>query len=235
MPSDITPLAHAEMSDSEVEKTRRELLKHGPDLIADDGAQLLRMVHEEFPKIAASVIGACEQTTCGITRLQAMANNNALAFPVYDVNSTPMKRSFDNVHGTAESSLTALASVTNAMIAGSVVVIVGYGYCGRGIVRGLQTLGAHYYHIADTMDADQYSRETFVNHVTEQSTYGVLDFERRGKGRGKGVHMYFSLSEDPETILETIREDSRFANLAHEDATISAVVREHLKKFHANS
>jgi len=92
-----------------------------------------------------------------------------------------------------------------------------------------------YQFIADTMDADQYSRETFVNHVTEQSTYGVLDFERRGKGRGKGVHMYFSLSEDPETIMETIREDSRFEDLAHEEATISAVVRERLKQFRSKN
>lgn len=92
-----------------------------------------------------------------------------------------------------------------------------------------------YQFIADTMDAEQYSRETFVNHVTEQSTYGVLDFERRGKGRGRGVHMYFSLSEDPETIMETIREDSRFADLAHENAPISAVVRERLNKFHTEN
>jgi len=92
-----------------------------------------------------------------------------------------------------------------------------------------------YQFIADTIDADQYSRETFVNHVTEQSTYGVLDFERRGKGRGRGVHMYFSLSEDPETIMETIREDSRFEDLAHEEATISAVVRERLKQFRSNN
>lgn len=92
-----------------------------------------------------------------------------------------------------------------------------------------------YQFIADTLDADQYSRETFVNHITEQSTYGVLDFERRGKGRGKGVHMYFSLSEDPETIMETIRKDSRFTDLAHEDPTISAVVRKRLKKFRSNN
>jgi cell division control protein 6 len=92
-----------------------------------------------------------------------------------------------------------------------------------------------YQFIADTLDADQYSRETFVNHVTEQSTYGVLDFERRGKGRGRGVHMYFSLSEDPETIMETIREDSRFEDLAHEEATISAVVRERLKQFRSKN
>jgi cell division control protein 6 len=92
-----------------------------------------------------------------------------------------------------------------------------------------------YQFIADTMDADQYSRETFVNHVTEQSTYGVLDFERRGKGRGRGVHMYFSLSEDPETIMKTIRVDSRFEDLAHEEATISAVVRERLKQFRSKN
>nr|WP_136602758.1 AAA family ATPase [Salinigranum halophilum] len=89
-----------------------------------------------------------------------------------------------------------------------------------------------YQFIADALDADRYSRETFVNHVTEQSTYGVLDFERRGKGRGRGVHMYFSLSESPETIMSTIREDSRFTDLAKEDAPIRAVVREHMKRFH---
>jgi cell division control protein 6 len=92
-----------------------------------------------------------------------------------------------------------------------------------------------YQFITDTMDADQYSRETFVNHVTEQSTYGVLDFDRRGKGRAKGVHMNFSLSEDPETIMQTIREDSRFTDLAHEEATIEAVVKERLKQFRSKS
>jgi cell division control protein 6 len=92
-----------------------------------------------------------------------------------------------------------------------------------------------YNFIADTMEADKYSRETFVNHVTEQSTYGVLDFDRRGKGRGRGVHMYFTLSENPETIIETIRQDSRFTDLNQEDAPISAVVREQLKKFRSKN
>ena len=82
---------------------------------------------------------------------------------------------------------------------------------------------------------DQYSRETFVNHVTEQSTYGVLDFERRGRGRGRGVHMYFTLSEDPEIILETIRGDTRFADLETESQTIRAVVRRQLQEFHSNA
>jgi cell division control protein 6 len=89
--------------------------------------------------------------------------------------------------------------------------------------------------VANAIGMDQYSRETFVNHVTEQSTYGVLDFERRGRGRGRGVHMYFTLSEAPETILETIREDSRFADVQTNVETVRAVVRRQLKEFHANA
>ena len=82
-----------------------------------------------------------------------------------------------------------------------------------------------YNFIADTLGMDKSTRETFVNHITEQSTHGVLDADRKGKGRGKGVHMKFNLSEDPETIMETIREDSRFDELSHENEPIAAVVR----------
>lgn len=92
-----------------------------------------------------------------------------------------------------------------------------------------------YQFITGKMDTDQYSRETFVNHVTEQSTNGVLDFERRGKGRGRGVHMCFSLSEDPETVMETIREDARFNDLAHERETIRSVVREQVDQFQSSN
>lgn len=138
----VTPLSRAGMSAGELADARRDLLGERPDLVADDGAHLLSMVHDEFPEVAARVRGACEQTTGGITRLQAMEREDALAFPVYDVNGTPMKRHFDNVHGTAESSLSALVSLTNAMLAGSVAVVAGYGHCGRGIARKLEALGA---------------------------------------------------------------------------------------------
>ncbi len=140
--SGVTPLAEPGLTDAELADTRRVLLDQEPDLLADDGAQLLGMVHEERPDVAAGIRGACEQTTGGITRLSVMDESGALAFPVYDVNSTPMKHHFDNVHGTAESSLTALTSLTNAMIAGSVAVVVGYGHCGRGLARKLRSLGA---------------------------------------------------------------------------------------------
>jgi len=138
----VTPLADAGMSGEELADARRELLAAEPDLIADDGAHLLSLVHDEFPDVAAGVQGACEQTTGGITRLRAMDEQDALAFPVYDVNGTPMKQHFDNVHGTAESSLSAITSLTDAMLAGSVAVVAGYGHCGRGIARKLRALGA---------------------------------------------------------------------------------------------
>jgi adenosylhomocysteinase len=140
--SGVTPLATPGMSSDELEETRRELLEKKPALIADDGARLLSLLHDEFPEAAASVRGACEQTTIGVTRLEAVDREAGLAFPVYDVNGTPMKQHFDNVHGTAESSLTALTALTNAMIAGSVAVVAGYGHCGRGLARKLRSLGA---------------------------------------------------------------------------------------------
>ena len=138
----VTPLADAGMSHEDLVDVRRELLEQEPDLLADDGAHVLSLVHEEFPDVAAGVRGACEQTTGGITRLRTMDDQDALAFPVYDVNGTPMKQHFDNVHGTAESSLSAITSLTDAMLAGSVAVVAGYGHCGRGIARKLRALGA---------------------------------------------------------------------------------------------
>ena len=138
----VTPLADAGMSHDDLVDARRELLEREPDLIADDGAHVLSLVHEEFPDVAAGVRGACEQTTGGITTLRTMDDQDALAFPVFDVNGTPMKQHFDNVHGTAESSLSAITSLTDAMLAGSVAVVAGYGHCGRGIARKLRALGA---------------------------------------------------------------------------------------------
>ncbi|MFC7071544.1 adenosylhomocysteinase [Halovenus rubra] len=138
----ITPLAATEHSRHERRDARREVLAAEPDLIADDGANLLSLVHDEFPDVAEGLRGACEQTTGGITRLQAMDNQDVLACPVYDVNGTPMKQHFDNVHGTAESSLSAITSLTDTLLAGSVAVVAGYGHCGRGIARKLRALGA---------------------------------------------------------------------------------------------
>jgi adenosylhomocysteinase len=137
----ITAFAWEGMTDEEFDEAQHDLLEEEPDFILDDGCELIAKVHAEHPDVAADVIGGGEQTTAGITRLEAMEEEGILQFPVYGVNDTPMKHFFDNVHGTGESSLTNIAITTNAIISGKDVVVCGYGYCGRGIARKARGMG----------------------------------------------------------------------------------------------
>ncbi len=113
-----------------------------PDITIDDGMDLIHRMHTSRRDVLKNVIGGCEETTTGIHRLRAMADEGKLEFPVIAVNDTPMKRFFDNVHGTGESSLTAIMATTNNLIAGKWLVVAGFGYCGRGIARKAAGLGA---------------------------------------------------------------------------------------------
>lgn len=138
----IEAFAWEGMTDAEFDEAQHELLETRPDVILDDGCELIAKVHADHPEVAKTVIGGGEQTTAGIHRLEAMDDAGVLEFPVYGVNDTPMKHFFDNVHGTGESSLTNIASTTNTMLAGKAVVVAGYGYVGRGIARKARALGA---------------------------------------------------------------------------------------------
>jgi adenosylhomocysteinase len=138
----IEAFAWAGMTDEAFDAAQHDLLERGPDVILDDGCELISKVHADHPEVAAGVIGGGEQTTAGVTRVEAMAEEDALAFPVYTVNDTPMKHFFDNVHGTGESALTNVAITTNTVLSGSVVVVAGYGYCGRGVARKARGMGA---------------------------------------------------------------------------------------------
>jgi len=113
-----------------------------PSITIDDGMDLIHRIHMDRRELLETVIGGCEETTTGIHRLRAMERDGELAFPVIAVNDTPMKRYFDNVHGTGESSLTAIMTTTNVLIAGKYLVVAGYGYCGRGIAQKASGLGA---------------------------------------------------------------------------------------------
>jgi len=86
-----------------------------------------------------------------------------------------------------------------------------------------------YQFIAQSIDSEDHNRETYVNKVTEQKTYGILDYERRGRGRGRGVHMFFSLNEDPEALINTVEADSRIGSI--EPEMIQSVVNAQLRKF----
>jgi adenosylhomocysteinase len=113
-----------------------------PTITIDDGMDLIHRIHTVRRDLLATVTGGCEETTTGIHRLRAMAAEGALEFPVVAVNDTPMKRFFDNVHGTGESALTAIMATTNALIAGKYLVVAGYGFCGRGLAHKAHGLGA---------------------------------------------------------------------------------------------
>ena len=138
----ITAYAWEGMTDEEFDEAQHDLLTAEPDFILDDGCELIAKCHADHPDVAAQVIGGGEQTTAGITRLEAMDEEGVLRFPVYGVNETPMKHFFDNVHGTGESSLTNIAITSNTIISGKDVVVCGYGYCGRGIANKARGMGA---------------------------------------------------------------------------------------------
>jgi len=113
-----------------------------PSITVDDGMDLIHVLHTRRRELLPGVTGGCEETTTGVHRLRAMAAAGELAFPVIAVNDTPMKRFFDNVHGTGESALAAIMITTNVLMAGKNLVIAGYGFCGKGIARKAAGLGA---------------------------------------------------------------------------------------------
>ncbi|MGC9517014.1 MAG: adenosylhomocysteinase [Methanomicrobiales archaeon] len=120
-----------------------QVLDHDPDIIIDDGADMIFLIHKERPELIKNILGACEETTTGIHRLKAMAEDKALKFPVMAVNDAYTKYLFDNRYGTGQSTFDSIMGATNILIAGKTVVVCGYGWCGRGIAMRADGLGAN--------------------------------------------------------------------------------------------
>ena len=120
-----------------------QVLDHNPDIIIDDGADMIFLIHKQRPELIENIVGACEETTTGIHRLRAMAEDNALKFPVMAVNDAYTKYLFDNRYGTGQSTFDSIMGATNILIAGKNVVVCGYGWCGRGIAMRAAGLGAN--------------------------------------------------------------------------------------------
>ncbi len=118
------------------------VLDLGPDIIIDDGTDMISLAHTDRRDALADVIGANEETTTGIIRLRAMASEGKLEFPVMDVNDARMKHFFDNRYGTGQSTFDGLMTATNLQISGKRFVVAGYGWCGRGIAMRARGLGA---------------------------------------------------------------------------------------------
>ena len=127
------------------EEYREHLLRvldTGPQIVIDDGGDLVHLLHTERRKQAADVWGGCEETTTGVLRLQARERAGDLLFPMLAVNNALMKYLFDNRYGTGESVWAGLMRTTNLLVAGKTVVVFGYGWCGKGVARRAGGLGA---------------------------------------------------------------------------------------------
>ena len=131
----VTSYAKRGIDDETYYEAIEAVIDHDPTITVDDGGDLVFAIHEEYPDLIDTIVGGCEETTTGVHRLRAMAADGALEYPMFAVNDTPMKRLFDNVHGTGESSLASIAMTTNLSWAGKTVVVAGFGYCGKGVAR----------------------------------------------------------------------------------------------------
>lgn len=121
----------------------RAASSRGPVITMDDGADLVSVIHKEFPEVGAKILGSMEETTTGVIRLRAMANDGALKFPVIAVNDAKTKHFFDNRYGTGQSTLDGIIRATDTLIAGKKVVVAGYGWCGKGFAMRAKGHGAH--------------------------------------------------------------------------------------------
>lgn len=124
------------------EQCLEEVLKVGPNIIIDDGGDLVHLMHTKYTDLITNVIGGCEETTTGINRLRIMSRKGELKFPMVMVNDADCKHMFDNRYGTGQSVWDGICRTTNLIIAGKYVVISGYGWCGKGVTLRAKGLGA---------------------------------------------------------------------------------------------
>jgi len=117
-------------------------LANRPNLTMDDGADLVTVLHIQKPELLPEVIGGTEETTTGVIRLKSMARQGALKYPIIAVNEAMTKHFFDNRYGTGQSTLDGVIRATNVLLAGKKFVVVGYGWCGRGVASRARGLGA---------------------------------------------------------------------------------------------
>ncbi len=120
----------------------RNVLRPGPNIIIDDGGDLVNLLHTEMQELIPGVIGGCEETTTGIHRLKIMAREGTLRFPMVMVNEADCKHMFDNRYGTGQSVWDGINRTTNLIVAGKYVVVSGYGWCGKGVSLRAKGLGA---------------------------------------------------------------------------------------------
>ncbi|MDD1721576.1 MAG: adenosylhomocysteinase [Euryarchaeota archaeon] len=139
----VTVCAFRGENENEYYTCIEEALKIQPNITLDDGADVIATVHDKHTEYLDAILGGCEETTTGVVRLRAMAEDGALRYPVVAVNDAETKMMFDNRYGTGQSTLHGIMNATNFLFAGKTVVIAGYGWCGRGVAARAKGLGAN--------------------------------------------------------------------------------------------
>jgi adenosylhomocysteinase len=139
---DLETYAKKNQTNRQYYQSLNKVLDIRPDYVIDDGADLIFLLHTKRKELLSKVKGANEETTTGVMRLRAMAQEGALKFPVMSVNDAYMKYLFDNRYGTGQSTMDGIMASTNLVIAGKSFVVAGYGWCGRGIAMRAKGMGA---------------------------------------------------------------------------------------------
>jgi len=139
----IACFAKRGMDVDEYYEALRNVIRIKPDIVIDDGADLIFLLHGEMESYAENVKGASEETTTGVIRLRAMEREGVLKFPVIAVNDAYTKYLFDNRYGTGQSAIDGVIRATNLLMAGKTVVVAGYGWCGRGVAMRARGMGAN--------------------------------------------------------------------------------------------
>lgn len=127
----------------EYELHLRKTVESGPNIVIDDGGDLVNLIHTEYPQLIPGIIGGCEETTTGILRLLAMDKAQVLKFPMVLVNNAQCKHLFDNRYGTGQSVWDGINRTTNLVVASKTVVVAGYGWCGKGVAMRAKGFGAN--------------------------------------------------------------------------------------------
>lgn len=138
----VTVFAKYNPSPEEFKYYLIQSLESKPDLLIDDGGDLVTLLHAERPDLMQNLKGGCEETTTGILRLRSLEKNGELRFPMVAVNEAFSKFLFDNRYGTGQSVWDSINKTTNLVVAGKTVVVVGYGWCGRGVAMRAKGMGA---------------------------------------------------------------------------------------------
>lgn len=186
-------------------------LEHQPHVTLDDGGDMVATVHKELPNLIDNLIGGTEETTTGVIRLRAMAKDGALRYPIISVNEADTKHLFDNRYGTGQSTFDGISRATNLLWAGRKVVVIGYGWCGRGVASRARGMGAHVSVTeVDPVRALEAVMDGFnVVHSIEAAKFGEIFITVTGGLKAIGVDH-----------LNVMRDGAVLANSGHFDVEI---------------